>query len=217
MQHRHFDGSVTWALTPEGISVEGAKPIGTTGAPNTVKAIWEKYGVHCAAAARDFTVPVELIVATIATESSGKPDAVRKEAKDSSYGLMQTLLGTAREALGDERLSGHDLLRPETSIRAGTAFIVRQRNLHKFDPVLVAAAYNAGSPRPARTTPATAGGSTAIRPRAATTSTASSAGSTMRWRCRGRWTGAPAAPRRSWPPSPRPHPTSRPGRARPGR
>ena len=54
---------------------------------------------------------------------------------------------TAREALGDERLSGQDLLRPETSIRAGTAFIVRQRNLHKFDPVLVAAAYNAGSPR----------------------------------------------------------------------
>ena len=147
VQHRHFEGSVTWALTPEGISVEGAKPMGTTGAPNTVKAIWEEYGVHCAAAARDFTVPVELIVATIATESSGKPDAVRKEAKDTSYGLMQTLLMTAREALGDERLSGQDLLRPETSIRAGTAFIVRQRNLHKFDPVLVAAAYNAGSPR----------------------------------------------------------------------
>ena len=130
---------------------------------------------------------------------------------------MQTLLMTAREALGDERLSGQDLLRPETSIRAGTAFIVRQRNLHKFDPVL-------GWPPP--TTPA--------RPRHA-----DFPGNRWRLYCYppqsgdhlnrfvGWFNDAMALSRsmdwsaggtqRSWPPSPRRHPTSRPSRARPGR
>ena len=100
-----------WARAHHIATAIAAKPPSAT--QGTVKAIWEAFGVHCAAAARDFTVPVELIVATIATESSGKPDAVRKEAKDTSYGLMQTLLMTAREALGDERLSGQDLLRAD--------------------------------------------------------------------------------------------------------
>lgn len=150
VQHRHVEGSVTWALTPQGISVEGAVPIGTTGDPATVTRIWKQFGVHCAAAAKRYGVPVELIVATIATESSGDPEAFRQEKNDASVGLMQTLIGTAREALGDPVLKASDLRKPEVSIMAGTAYIARQRDKTNFDPVLVAAAYNAGSCRPAK-------------------------------------------------------------------
>ena len=148
-QHRHVEGSVTWALTPQGISVEGAVPVGTTGDPATVTKIWKQFGPHCVAAAKRYGVPVELIVATIATESSGDPEAFRQEKHDASIGLMQTLLGMAREALGNSSLTAADLRKPEVSIMAGTAYIARQRDKTNFDPVLVAAAYNAGSCRPA--------------------------------------------------------------------
>ena len=197
VQHRHVESSVTWALTPEGISVEGAAPVGTTGDPSTITDIWQKFGAHCVTAARRFTVPAELIVATIATESDGRPDRFRQEKTDASYGLMQTLLGSAREALGDKRLTGDDLFRPETSILAGTAYIARQRDKHNFDPVLVAAAYNAGSPqaRAAQRQPLAAlvppaGERRPYRPLRGTLQRRDG-------RLEGRRTGAPAAPRAS--------------------
>ena len=94
-------------------------------------------------------MPAELIVATIATESGGDPNARRSEPKlgDENVGLMQTLVGTAQRTLGRQQLTGDDLLTPATSIAAGTAYIAQQRGSTHFDPPLVAAAYNAGSLR----------------------------------------------------------------------
>jgi soluble lytic murein transglycosylase-like protein len=60
---------------------------------------------------------------------------------------MQTLVSTARQALGRRELTGEDLLDPALSIQAGTAYIAQQRFSTRFDPPLVAAAYNAGSLR----------------------------------------------------------------------
>lgn len=146
--HNLFPGSVTWSLRKEGIAVDGAAPQGTYGQPVTVRKIWAKYGEACKASARTYGVPVELIVATIATESSGDPNARRQESGGrESVGLMQTLVGTAREALGRRSLQADDLLDPATSIMAGTAYIAQQRAQTHFDPPLVAAAYNAGSLR----------------------------------------------------------------------
>jgi len=147
--HRHFPQGASWQMTADGIAVDGAAPTGTAGQPVTVTEIWKHYGEPCAAAARKFGVPVELIVATIATESAGKPDARRAEPQihDESVGLMQTLVTTARAALGRPKLQGDDLLDPATSIEAGTAYIAQQRSATHFDPPLVAAAYNAGSIR----------------------------------------------------------------------
>lgn len=147
--HRLFPDSVAWNLGAAGIGVDGAQPQGTYGQPLTVRKIWLKYGEACAASARAYGVPVELIVATIATESSGDPTARRREPKinDESVGLMQTLVRTARGALGRGSLRGDDLLDPATSIAAGTAYIAQQRAQTHFDPPLVAAAYNAGSLR----------------------------------------------------------------------
>jgi hypothetical protein len=147
--HRHFETSVQWALTSRGIAVEGAAPMGTPGEPSTVRKIFNNFREPCLASARRYGVPVELIVATIATESSGNPNDRRAEPRinDESVGLMQTLVGTAREVTGRKTLRGDDLLDPATSIDAGTAYIARQRVSTHFDPPLVAAAYNAGSIR----------------------------------------------------------------------
>ena len=147
--HRLFPDSVTWSLQNDGVGVDGAPPQGTYGQPVTVRKIWLKYGDACASSARAYGVPVELIVATIAAESSGDPNARRREPKinDESVGLMQTLVGTARGALGRRTLRADDLLDPATSIAAGTAYIAQQRTQTHFDPPLVAAAYNAGSLR----------------------------------------------------------------------
>ncbi len=140
---------MSWALTPGGISIEGAPATGTPGQPTTVADIWRNFGTLCAASARQYGVPVELIVATIFTESSGKPNARRAEPQinDESVGLMQTLVKTARFATGRKTLTGDDLLDPRTSIDAGTAYIALQRSVTQLDPPKVAAAYNAGSIR----------------------------------------------------------------------
>lgn len=146
--HRKFPGGATWALTAQGISVEGGAPERTGGEPKTVKRIWKDFGRYITTWAGHYGVPVELIVATIATESSGDPDAWREEPRinDRSVGLMQTLVKTAREALSNASLRANDLKDPSLSIQAGTAYIARQRKKTLFDPPIVAAAYNAGSP-----------------------------------------------------------------------
>ena len=75
-----------------------------------------------------------LLLATACAESGGRADAVREEpgyAGDEatpqrvSPGLMQTLIGTAREALGDPSLDRARLLDPAVSLLAGAAVIRR--------------------------------------------------------------------------------------------
>jgi len=145
--HKHFQDGVSWQLTKDGISIDGAPAVGSMGRPTTVTRIWTQYSDRCKAAAKEYGVPIELIVATIATESSGNPSARRAERRlrTESVGLMQTLVTTAQQVLGAKSLTGDDLLDPTTSIRAGTAYIAQQRVSTHFDPPLVAAAYNAGS------------------------------------------------------------------------
>jgi hypothetical protein len=149
VSHKHFPEGVSWMLTPEGVSVEGAPASGTAGKPTTVYNIWKRYGDLCSGSAKRYGVPVELIVATIATESRGNPNARHSEPRirDESVGLMQTLVATAQGALGRQGLKGDDLLDPTLSIEAGTAYIAQQRGSTHFDPPLVAASYNAGSIR----------------------------------------------------------------------
>jgi hypothetical protein len=145
--------SVTWRLTPAGLSVEGTEPETTGGQPRTARRIWESWGDALMRESQAFGVPVELIMATICTESSGKPTALRLEpgyVSDKatphrvSPGLMQTLISTARTALGDESIDRAWLLVPGNSIKAGTAYIAKQSRKTVMDPPKVACAYNAG-------------------------------------------------------------------------
>lgn len=91
--------------------------------------------------AQKFGVPVELIIATISTETRGDPAAVRKEPgyisdehtpNKVSPGLMQTLISTARDVLGDDSIDRKWLL-------------AQQWKVTHIDPPKVACAYNAGS------------------------------------------------------------------------
>lgn len=151
--HRRFVGSIEWALTPQGVSIDGQPPTGTLGEPKTVKRIWTAYERSIRRWGRDFGVPVELIVATICTESGGDPNARREEEGFESasttphrvsIGLMQTLLSTAQETLRLDGITEQWLLEPDNSIRAGTGYIAKQSDWTLFDPPVVACAYNAG-------------------------------------------------------------------------
>ena len=147
-------GGQTWRLGPGGVVVGAeAAPRRTSGAPETVLRIWRTFRAPIEKCAAAHGVPAELILATIATESGGNPRAVREEpgyVSDAatpnrvSPGLMQTLISTARETLAEPGLDRAALLDPETSLRAGTAYLRRQARLTNFDPPLVACAYNAG-------------------------------------------------------------------------
>lgn len=88
------------------------------------------------------------IKAHIKAESNWDVNASRFEAhkSDASWGLMQLLLATAREVLGNPNLTITQLTQPRVNIEAGTKFLSQlwRRFGNMRDAI---AAYNAGSPR----------------------------------------------------------------------
>lgn len=153
MEPRQFRDSVPWALTGSGIAINGQLAVGTPGSPVTIDKILTHFGKDIADVCIRRNVFIELVVATIATESLGNPKALREEPgfksetqtpNRVSIGLMQTLISTARSATGDESLTAEKLLTPQASINAGTAYIESQFDITGFDPPKVACAYNAG-------------------------------------------------------------------------
>jgi hypothetical protein len=148
-----YQGSVTWHLNPKGIVIDNGEPETFGGEPITVRRVWQNFSAPIEEWALKFGIPVELIMATICTETRGDPAAVREEPgyisdaqtpNKVSPGLMQTLISTARGALGDDNIDRAWLLAPGNSIRAGTAYITQQWKITHFDPPKVACAYNAG-------------------------------------------------------------------------
>lgn len=98
--------------------------------------------------AQKYAVEPALIKAHIKQESNWDVNASRYEARkgDASWGLMQLLLNTARQMLGQPNLTTTQLIQPAVNIEAGTKFIAY--NLNRFGNMRDAiAAYNAGSPR----------------------------------------------------------------------
>jgi hypothetical protein len=153
-QLHRFRDSISWHLAADGIIIDSKRPPETTGGePKTVRSVWQRFSAPLEEWSHKFGVPVELIIATICTETRGDPDAVREEPgylsdqqtpHKISPGLMQTLISTAQRSLGIDSIDRAWLLRPENSIRAGTAYIASQWTLTDFDPPKVACAYNAG-------------------------------------------------------------------------
>lgn len=149
-----YQGSILWQLQQQGVEIENRGIERTSGAPETVTRIWDEFGDAINQSSEQFGVPAELIVATICTETKGDENAVREEPgyesdeatpNKVSPGLMQTLISTAIDVLDDPTLTRARLLEPETSIRAGTAYIAKRWKVTNFDPPKVACAYNAGS------------------------------------------------------------------------
>ena len=154
--HGFADGGAQWSLTGVGLVLkDAAVPETSGGPPQTVRGIWNNFGaIIVTEAARVVTpIPVELIIATIATESRGNPNAERTEPGFQSYqttpdrvsiGLTQTLISSARSALNDPAISDSSLRDPRTAIAAGCAYIASQFGKTGYDPPKVACAYNAG-------------------------------------------------------------------------
>jgi hypothetical protein len=151
--HSFHESGCSWFLTPQGLSIDGDPPQGTVGEPETVRRVWREYGQSIEKWCTSAGVPMELVIATICTESSGRADAERLEPGYSSdretpgrisLGLMQTLISTARNTLEMPEIDRAWLLNPDNSIRAGTAYIAKQARVTGFDPPKVACAYNAG-------------------------------------------------------------------------
>lgn len=98
--------------------------------------------------AKQYGVPPALVKATIKQESNWDVNASRFEHHlgDTSWGLMQILLKTAKDTLGNPNLTIQQLIEPTTNITAGTKYlgILLNRYGNLRDAV---AAYNAGSPR----------------------------------------------------------------------
>lgn len=88
------------------------------------------------------------IKAHIKAESNWDVNASRFEAhkSDASWGLMQVMLATGKEVLGDPNLTITKLTQPRVNIEVGTKFLKQlwTRFGNMRDAI---AAYNAGSPR----------------------------------------------------------------------
>ena len=160
--HRYFGssaGGAQWALVKDGLVVDaGPAPVYAPGDERAVALVMEKFASIIYAVLTKVQVPIELVVACICVESSGNPNAFRREPGCSlvdpeltpakvSVGLMQTLLSTARDALQRPDIHIADLRDPALSIEAGATYMWRQGRLTCFDPPVVGAAYNAGSLR----------------------------------------------------------------------
>ena len=165
MENHRINGSVAWRLDKDGIRINNAPPEVTVGPPSTVAKVWQTFGVSIEARASHYQVPVELILATICTESGGNPSAFRTERGFKSdeatphrvsVGLMQTLISTARGTLRKSKLDRNVntrsinrqwLFEPHNSIHSGICYIHEQFRFTRYDPPKVACAYNAGSIR----------------------------------------------------------------------
>jgi soluble lytic murein transglycosylase-like protein len=151
--HSAFDGGCQWRISPAGCEVRGFDALPPPQYVTGLTAALDTFAGPLAAASREFSVPVELLCATMMTESNGRPGAVRKEPGYTSdeqtphrisFGLCQLLISTAREAMGDPRIDRAWLTSPANNLRAAAAYIKRQKTRTGFDPPKVACAYNAG-------------------------------------------------------------------------
>ena len=160
-----------------GVILKGKKnPERTDGTPDTCRKIVELYDKYIAQSAIRFDVPEELIIMTIATETAfARRDQFtgrrtfrwEPNPREYSAGPMQVLSSTARSLIKKYGLdydpfevaprysstptptpSTHPMYDPELSIELGTLAIKDNLGVTGCDPILVAAAYNAGSIKP---------------------------------------------------------------------
>lgn len=167
--HAVFAGGVTWRLTADGVEVGGA-PIPPPGAMVAARRAFDWFGPALRRAANHTGVPIELLAATACTEVLGDtrrfatPEAAARARREEpgfsddeatphrvSVGVMQTLISTARQVLPQSaddpamaRVTAETLQDPAQSIMAGAGYVAAQAARTKFDPPVVACAYNAG-------------------------------------------------------------------------
>ncbi len=154
--HSKFPGGARWRVTASGVEVEG-KGLEPLPVPYLRRGrdLAAKYKEKYAAAAEEFQIPVELLVACSLTEAApiNPETSVREEpgfvSDDKtpnriSAGFCQLLISTARGVMRNPGIDRQWLLDVGNSLRACAAYIKQQSAMTFLDPVLVACAYNAG-------------------------------------------------------------------------
>lgn len=166
---RSMFGGLRWRTTPAGVEIEGTGGVvRTRGEPATMRGYWAAWAAHYTAASRATGVPIPMLLMTTATENGayragpdGEPRVVpvREEPRYTSdeatphrisVGPCHLLISTARAAMGHPAIDRAWLMERRNNIRACAAYIADQVRTTGFDPILVAAAYNAGSIREAQ-------------------------------------------------------------------
>jgi hypothetical protein len=156
--HRAFDNGLAWRLRLDGVELEQSGTMRTPGVPLTIRKIWRDYAAPIQHAARVFGVPVEYLLATIATESIVRdglrdPRQIREEPgfrSDTdtphkiSVGLCHILIETATRTMRVQVSRGW-LSVPANNILCAAWVIRDGADVHGFDGPRVAAAYNAGT------------------------------------------------------------------------
>jgi hypothetical protein len=151
--HHAFEGGCQWRISAAGCEVRGFDGLPPANYVTGLTSALDVFAEPLAAASVEFSVPVELLAATMMTESNARPGAVRKEpgyVNDNktphriSFGLCQLLISTAREAMANPNIDRVWLASPANNLRAAAAYMKRQKPRTGFDPPKVACAYNAG-------------------------------------------------------------------------
>ena len=154
--HGRYKDGCRWRLTAQGVAVEGeSEAIATAADRSLAGAIVTRFKSELAASLAMHPVPVELLVACVAAESAGRPDALLLEpggnASDPEFtptrvgaGLALTSLATARAVLRQPGLRLAELQKPDVAILACAACLEEQSTETGYDPPLAAAAYDAG-------------------------------------------------------------------------
>jgi hypothetical protein len=147
--HARFLGGTRWRVRQLGLEIEGdlLSPVEDAQADAVLRAMaW--FRPEILHAAIEFNVPVDLLLSTLSVETvagvQSREQSVRARGSSGEVGAMQILPATARAAMGEPRMSIAALQDPLTNVRAGAAYIALQSKGTRFDPPLVAAAYNAG-------------------------------------------------------------------------
>lgn len=173
MSWRSRFGGREWRLTPDGIVSRGPDGLEehhrTRGAPRTMRVYLAGWSDELRTVAREEGVPLALLLMTIATENGPasideeliripvrrEPGYVSDEAtpRKLSVGPCHPLLSTAREVMADPDIDRGWLQVVENNLRVAARYIRRSATQHGYDPILVAATYNAGSIRQAPATP----------------------------------------------------------------
>jgi soluble lytic murein transglycosylase-like protein len=128
----------------------GGHPAGIIDSDEEIRARTESWRPQATEAAREVGVPVDLLLALVATESSGRPGAVSSAG---ACGLTQLMPATARgmaarmPGLDPESLDLHE---PVLNLRIGAAVLADELRTFSNDPALALAAYHRGSGEPAR-------------------------------------------------------------------
>jgi len=127
----------------------GAHPVGLIDTDDEIRARTETWRPLALIAATEAGVPVDLLLALVATESSGRPGA---QSGSGAMGLTQLMPPTAKGAaarLPGMDPDGLDYFDPALNLRLGAAVLGGEMRTFNEDAALALAAYHRGAGEPA--------------------------------------------------------------------